>query len=76
MARYVGDLTDPQNVNEREKAASMVNQLVRAIRNRQVRSLTLSYDRDVTDPGVLGVAAERSPWTVSLGVTRRGRHER
>ncbi len=63
MARYVGDLTDPDNGVERQKVASMIDDLAEAVRDRRVRS-------------VEGIAPRMSPWTIEMDVTRRGRHEK
>ncbi len=77
MARYIGDLTDPNNGVERQKAANMVNEVAQAIRNREVRDLIVTYNREVIGIGQPGaVSPAMSPWTVSVEVTQRGRHER
>ena len=77
MARYVGDLTDPKRHEEREDVAAAVDRLAAEVRNRRVRELSISYDRDLTDPGEFGIQPMLSPWTVGVQATRRrGRHER
>ncbi len=76
MARYVGDLTAPDNGVERQRAANKVDAVAEAIRNREVRDLSVTYNREVIGPGLLGeVSQAMSPWTVIVEVTRRGRHE-
>ena len=74
MARYVGDLTDPKEWEEREKTAELVEQIAEAIRERRVREVSVDYGRDVTGHE-FGGPYEVSPWTVKIDVTRRGRHE-
>ncbi len=75
MARYVGDLTDPDNGVERQKAASVVDGVAESIRNREVRNFSINYDREVLNRSLDGV--ERlSAWVIEMDVTRRGRHER
>ena len=77
MARYVGDLTDPDNGVERQKAAGMVDEIAEAVRDRRVRHLSITYDREVLDGfGLVDVEPRMSAWAVSMGVTRRGRHEK
>ncbi len=76
MARYVGDLSDPKNHEERLFAASRIDDIAERIRNREVRYLDISFDREITEAGVEGIAPIRSAWTVGIEVTRRGRHER
>lgn len=76
MAKYVGDLTDPDNGVERQKVAGMVDEIAEAVRDRRVRHLTVAYDRKVLDDfSVFGVEPAMSAWTVGIEVTRRGRHE-
>ena len=76
MARYVGDLTDPENSEQREKAAVTVERIADSIRNRKVRYLNIAYDRDVImDPSVIGVEPQLSAWTIDMDMTHRGRHE-
>lgn len=75
MARYVGDLTDPKNNEQRLKAASVVDGIAESIRNREVRHLDVNYDREILNRYPDGV--ERlSAWVIEIDVTPRGRHER
>lgn len=76
MARYVGDLTDPDNAEMREDAALLVERVAVKIRNREVRRMDVSFDRDVIYSGVLGISPEIGDWVVQMKVTPRGRHER
>ncbi len=76
MARYIGDLTHPDNGVERQKVASMIDDLAEAVRDRRVRSLNIDYNRDIVEAGVEGIAPRMSPWTIGMDVTQRGRHEK
>ena len=77
MARYVGDLTDPKNSEERENVAVMVDRLAATVRNRRVTALSIAYDRDLIDSGEFRISPGLSPLTVNIqAVTRRGRHQK
>ena len=75
MARYVGDLTDPNNGVERQRAASVVDGVAESIRNREVRNFSINYDREVLNRYPDGVE-HLSAWVIEMDVTRRGRHEK
>ena len=75
MARYVGDLTDPNNGEERQFAARKVDEVAERIRNREVRLLDISYDREVLDRYSDGTE-HLSAWVIEMNVTQRGRHEK
>jgi hypothetical protein len=76
MARYVGDLTEPKNKKEREKAAKVVEAIAEAIRDRRVRHFNVDYHRAVVPQG-LGVPPKVSLWSIGVEVTTtKGRHER
>ena len=76
MARYVGDLTDPKRNEAREMAAQRMEEVTRAIRDRRIKSVSVSWDREVTRHG-FGVPPETGDWEVGveIGVTGKGRHE-
>lgn len=78
MARYVGDLTDPNNGEERQRAAKRVNEIVESIQNREIRSIEITYDREIIGSGVSEVSPAFSNWAVGLGVTMAplNRHEK
>lgn len=77
MARYVGDLTDLKNNEEREKAAKVVDEIAGAIRGRRVRHFSVDYHREVIPQTTrFGVVPGMNPWTVGVEIEKRGRHER
>ena len=76
MARYVGDLTDPKNNEERETMAQRMEEIIRGIRDRRVKSVSVSWDREITRHG-FGVPPETGDWEVGIeiGMGTQGRHE-
>ena len=77
MAQYVDDLTDPDNGVERQKVAGMIDEIAEAVRDQRVRSLSITYDREVLDDfGLIGVEPRMSAWAIGMDVTQRGRHEK
>ncbi len=76
MARYVGDLTDPDNGVERQRVASKIDEIAEAIRDRRVRHVSIAYNREVLgDFSVPGVEPPMSAWAIDMDVMQRGRHE-
>ena len=74
MVRYVGDLTDPKNGKEREVAAIRLEDVANAIRDRRVKSMSLSWSRDVWQPGAPQLADPE--WDVEIEIHKKEAHER
>ena len=76
MARYIGDLTDPKNSEERERATMLLEQVAVAVRNRKVSHLDITWDRNLINPDELGVPGPTSDWTINIKAAPRGRHQK
>ena len=76
MARYIGDLTAPDNLHVRIEVAQMLTDLADQVRLRRVRSLDIGQKRYPINVVPLGgVSPAMSQWDITITADTKGRHE-
>ncbi len=75
MARYIGDLTAPDNLHVRIEVAQMLTKLADEVRQRRVRSIEVSQIREVQDSAMLGITPATTDWDLIITTDKKGKHE-
>ena len=70
MARYIGDLTAPDNLHVRIEVAKILTDLADQVRLRRVRSLDIGQRRYP-----LSVGPAMSEWDITITADMKGKHE-